>query len=137
MKLGRGENILNVGSTAGMIAMQRFAAYGASKSLVIAFCYALRAELAPYGVNVTCLTLGIVQTKFAEASGVAFHRGKSSLKKVFAEKKGVAPDVVARAGITGMYRGKAQILIGRGARRAVLASLLVPSHWLPRLGNNF
>ena len=62
--------ILNVGSTAGMVPSVRFASYGASKSYVNTFTYALAAELKPYGVTVTCLTPGATQTKFAQAGGI-------------------------------------------------------------------
>jgi short-subunit dehydrogenase len=132
---GRG-NILNVGSTAGMMATVRFAAYGASKAFVNQFSYALRAELAPT-VNVTCLTPGAVSTKFAEAAGIdEFHR-PSLLKHWFATGKASSPVDVARAGYRGLRAGEAQVLVGLGSTSAWLASRLLPPSLIPRLVKHF
>ena len=136
MKTRGSGSILNVGSTAGMVPMSRFASYGGSKSYVNNFSYALRAELAPYGVNVTCLTPGIVQTKFAHAAGIDNFEGKSMLKDVFAKNGAATPESVAEAGIKGMYAKKAQVLTGKGARMAQIACMLVPPSMLPRFGKN-
>lgn len=132
---GRG-NILNVGSTAGMMATVRFAAYGASKAYVNQFSYALRAELAPT-VNVTCLTPGAVSTKFAEAARIDAFDKPSVLKHWFAAGKASSPVDVARAGYRGMRERKAQVLVGLGSTSAWLASRLLPPSLIPRLVKHF
>jgi short-subunit dehydrogenase len=132
---GRG-NILNVGSTAGMVPAVRFAAYGATKAYVNAFTVALREEMRPHGVAVTCLAPGPVQTKFAEAAEIDRFDGTSMLKKWFASGRGSTAEDVARAGYDGMRDGKAMVLAGTGSGLAALARHLVPQSLLPRLMKN-
>lgn len=129
---GRG-NILNVGSTAGMVPAGRFAIYGASKAYVNLFTVALRQELAEAGVNVTLLTPGATGTHFASTAGIDTFAGQSNLKTLFSKGQAADPADVARAGYEGMRRGKAHVLAGKGARLAALAARLVPLALMPRL----
>lgn len=64
---GRG-GILNVGSSAGMVATPQMAAYSASKAYVNLFSDALRSELLGTGVHCTCLAPGPVATEFFEVA---------------------------------------------------------------------
>ena len=64
---GRG-GILNIGSTAGMVATPQMAAYSASKAYVNLFSDALRTELKGTGVHCTCLAPGPVATEFFEVA---------------------------------------------------------------------
>lgn len=128
--------ILNVGSTAGMVPAVRFAAYGATKAYVNAFTAALREELRPHGVSVTCLAPGPVQTKFAETAEIDSFDGTSMLKKWFASGRGATAEEVARAGYDGMRDGKAMVLAGSGSGLAALAQHLIPQSLLPRLMKN-
>lgn len=136
MKQRRRGHILNVGSTAGMIPAPRLAAYGASKAYVNSFSYALRAELAPFSIKVTCLTPGTVQTKFAQSGDFLTFNGKSRLKGEYASGKASSPAEVAEAGYRGLIAGKAQVLVGRGARIASVASRLIAQRTLPNLLKN-
>lgn len=129
---GRGA-ILNVGSTAGMVPARRMAAYCASKAYVNAFTYALSAELAPFGVKVTCLTPGATATKFGEASGITRFKGKSMLKSMFRDGKAGSAASVARDAFTGLRTGRRQVLTGKGARLAGLISRFVPTSRIPDL----
>ncbi len=52
--------VVNVASTAGMIGMQKAAVYSAAKGGVIAFTKALAKEVGEYGINVNCVSPGIV-----------------------------------------------------------------------------
>lgn len=128
--------ILNVGSTAGMVPAVRFAAYGGTKAYVNAFTVALREEMRPNGVNVTCLAPGPVQTKFAETAKIDSFDGTSMLKKWFASGRGSTAEDVARAGYDGMREGKAMVLAGTGSGLAALAQHLIPQSLLPRLMKN-
>jgi short-subunit dehydrogenase len=132
---GRG-NILNVGSTAGMIPAARMAAYCATKSYVNTFSYALAAELAPFGVRVTCLTPGATATKFAESGGIADFKGQSMLKTMFATGKAGSPVEVARAGYAGLRAGKRHVLTGKGAKIAAIISRLIRQSSIPGLFKN-
>lgn len=134
-KRGHGA-ILNVGSTAGMVPSVRFASYGASKSYVNTFTYALAAELKPYGVTVTCLTPGATQTKFAQAGGIDAFDGKSLLHNMFQKNKAGSPVEVARAGYDALAAGKRQALVGKGAKFAAVLSRAVSQKNLPNLIRN-
>lgn len=128
--------ILNVGSTAGMVPSTRMAAYGASKSYVNTFTFALAAELKPYGVTVTCLTPGATQTKFAQAGGIDIFTGKSLLHNMFEKNKAGSPVEVARSGYDALAAGRVQARVGKGSTFAALAARLVSQKRLPALIKN-
>lgn len=129
---GRG-SILNMGSTAGMVPAPRLAAYCASKSYVNSFSYALRAELAPFGVNVTCLTPGLVQTKFGQGPGFKESAAKSMVAGTYASGKATSVHTVADAAYHGLRKGRAQVLVGKGSFMAAIACRLFSQPMLPRL----
>jgi len=52
--------IVSFGSTAGVIGMQGGVSYSAAKAGVIGFTRALAKEVAPYGINVNCVSPGVV-----------------------------------------------------------------------------
>ena len=54
----RSGKVINVGSVAGIIGMQKAAEYSAAKGGVIAFTKTLAKELAQYGINVNCVSPG-------------------------------------------------------------------------------
>lgn len=126
-------SMLNVGSTAGMLPACRFAAYSGSKAYVNAFSFALREELAPYGVNVSCLTPAAVATNFAAAADIDRFQGKSMLKDMFSKGKASSPVDVARAGFRGLRKGKAQILTGNNAWSVAVMFHLLPQARIPSL----
>lgn len=70
MKARGSGRILNVGSFAGLNATPYFASYAASKSYVLDYTLALRAELSGSGVVVTCLLPGYVRTDFDDNAGI-------------------------------------------------------------------
>jgi uncharacterized protein len=127
--------ILNVGSTAGMIPTPRIAAYGASKSYVNTFTYALAAELQPHGVTVTCLTPGATRTNFAHAGGIDTYAGKSMLHNIYTKGKAGSPTQVAQAGYDALLAGRRQALVGTGSTFAAIASRVVSQKHLPTLVN--
>lgn len=129
---GRG-SILNVGSIAGMVPTARFAPYSASKAYVNAFSVALRAELAPFGVVVTCLTPGPVATNFSKAAGIDTFPGASRLKRAFASGEASRPDAIAAAGYRGLREGRAHVLAGSLAWPSAILSRLVSQNFLARL----
>lgn len=59
---GRGARIVNVGSVAGRVAGPMLGAYHASKFGLAGFSEALRAELAPEGIQVVLVEPGVVDT---------------------------------------------------------------------------
>ncbi|MEM8496534.1 MAG: SDR family NAD(P)-dependent oxidoreductase [Pseudomonadota bacterium] len=126
-------SIINVGSTAGMMPMENFAAYGASKSYINALSYSMRAELAPYNVQVTCVTPAAVATSFAATANIDKAEGNSLLKRLFDSGRVSTPDEIAADAYKGFKQNKAQVLTGKNAWIAVLAPLLIPQRMLPRM----
>ena len=102
---GRGY-ILNVASTAAFQSIPYLSAYSASKTYVQYFSYALREELKPYGVSVSCLFPGPTDTKFFD---VAFENRDSEL---FRKQPMMPAAEVAALGIEGMEKGKKTIVPG-------------------------
>jgi NADP-dependent 3-hydroxy acid dehydrogenase YdfG len=59
-------DLINVGSVAGRVARATFSVYNASKFAVTAFSEALRQELAPDGIRVSCVEPGAVDTELID-----------------------------------------------------------------------
>jgi short-subunit dehydrogenase len=124
---GRGL-ILNVGSLAGNFALPFFASYAASKSYVLSFSLALRAELRSSGVSVSCILPGYVRTAFDDSAGIA-----SPAYRSFSEKNGMSASAVARAGLRAIARDKPYAIAGGRNKFAAAMSRLVPRSALPAL----
>lgn len=60
---GEGGHIVNTASMAGMVPLPHMGAYSASKYAVRGFTEALRMDLAPHGIGVSCLYPGAVKTQ--------------------------------------------------------------------------
>ena len=131
---GRG-NILNIGSAAGFVPVVRMAAYCASKSYVNNFSYALRTELAPFGVNVSCVTPTATKTNFAKAGGVDTYKGQSTLKNMFATNNVSTVESVAKQAYEGLGKRKASIMAGKGSAIAYIMSIF-PKSMIPGLLKN-
>lgn len=97
--------ILNVGSTAGMVEMPGFAAYGATKAYFNHLSEAVRGELAGTGVVLTALCPGPVETEFQAVAG-SDRRGKLPAA--------IHVDAVdcAEQAIDALKRGKARVIPG-------------------------
>ena len=100
------------------------------------FSFCLRAELAPYGVNVTCLTPCAVATNFAKAANIDTFSGKSMLKDVFSQGKASRVEDIAADGYAGLRKKKAHVLTGKGKFGVALMHRLIPMHKLPTLLKN-
>jgi NAD(P)-dependent dehydrogenase (short-subunit alcohol dehydrogenase family) len=75
MKAKGAGRIINMSSVAGVLSGAMTAPYAMTKHAVEAFTVALRAELAPYGIDVTKLNPGPYDTGFNDAmvDGIAGH----------------------------------------------------------------
>ncbi len=82
----KGSRIINVASLAAYAPLGNFAVYGATKSYVLNFTIALRAELMHKGIKVTALCPGSVSTEFANVASNGARKevlhGKSAEKTV-------------------------------------------------------
>lgn len=80
MKNAGAGHVINIGSIAGKEVYNNGNVYCATKHAVDALSKAMRIELAPYGVKVTAIHPGAVETEF---SIVRFHGDEEKAKKVY------------------------------------------------------
>jgi uncharacterized protein len=120
--------ILNVGSLAGGFALPYFASYAASKSYVLSYSLALRAELRSSGVSVSCILPGYVRTGFDDSAGIS-----SPAYRKFSERSGMEAEAVARAGLRALERDRPYSVAGAGNKIGAALSVLVPRSALPAL----
>ena len=71
-------HIINVASAVGRIAMANAATYSASKFAVVGFSEAMHSELAPSGVDVSCILPTVVATELG--TGITATRGMRACK---------------------------------------------------------
>jgi short-subunit dehydrogenase len=116
--------ILNVGSTAGFVPGPLMSVYYASKAYVLSFSEALVAELAGTGVSVTVLCPGPTRTQFSSTA-------HSSDSKLFEGGRVMDPGPVARAGLVGLFAGKAIVVPGF-QNKLMIQALRIAPRWLVR-----
>src|SRR6266571_7174720 len=63
---GRGGVVINVSSVAGLIGLQRMAAYCAAKGAIISLTRAMAADFAPHGIRVNCIAPGTTMTPLGQ-----------------------------------------------------------------------
>jgi short-subunit dehydrogenase len=100
------------------------ALYGSSKKYLRGLAAALREELLPWGVNVTCVAPGAVATDL-------YNRDTGAAR--LAARLGVLrdPATVAEAALRGMFRRRGLVLPGAGAKLMAVGSAATP-RWLVR-----
>lgn len=126
LKKQRKSIIMNVGSMAGMFAVPYKTIYAASKSFILSFSIALREELKPYGIKVSCLCPGGTLTNKEVIKRI--EKG-GALKKMFS----MTPDKLANLSIKDILKGKAIIIPAWYNKFFVLISKLIPNSVLPAL----
>lgn len=113
----RSGHIVNVASIAGLLGAPLEAAYSASKFAVVGFSEALSIEARAFGVRVSVVSPGPVDTGFFEARGHPYSR--SSPRPISAE---AVADAVLRA----IDRGRFEAIVPAPLRSATLLRTLVP-----------
>jgi short-subunit dehydrogenase len=121
--------VLNVASTAAFQPLPGQAAYAASKSLVLSYSHAVRAETHGSGVTVTALCPGPVETEFSRAAGVEDEEFSNALPRFM----WLSADKVARAGVKGLARGQAVVIPGLPNRATAFVGRHVPHRLVARL----
>jgi len=134
MRARRSGRILLMASISAWRAFPGIAYYGGSKTYLRGFAQALRCELAPYGVSVTCLAPGATDTGLYDPTVVDMER---------ARRYGVMmdPGKVADAGLAALFADRAECVPGFFNRLATVAMRFVPQRvidvvrrrapWLP------
>lgn len=128
--------IVWIGSLAGRLALPFQAHYSATKAATAALSDAMRMELAPYGVTVTCVEPGDIATGFTDARRSVVPEGSPYAGRMRAclaaveeqERSAPAPEVVAAAvlDLIRSERPPARRPVGRWARTMALLARLVP-----------
>jgi short-subunit dehydrogenase len=134
MRARRRGRILLMASISAWRAFPGIAYYGGSKTYLSSFAAALRSELAPYGVTVTCLAPGATDTGLYDPNVVPLERARRYGVMMAAGK-------VADAGLRALFAGKAECVPGLFNRLSTLAMWLAPQRlidavrrrapWLP------
>ena len=97
-------NIINVASVAGFQPLPYMATYGASKAFVDSFSLAVGAEARKFGVHVTSVCPGPVETNFFRVAGSdAVKIGKSA-----------KPEDVVKAALAASDKGRARVVLAVG-----------------------
>lgn len=122
MRTRRRGHILVVSSISAWNDFPSIALYGASKLYLRSFARALRFELEPYGVNVTCVAPGATATNLYSQTGVPV--AVAVKFRVMRDAAGVARDAV-----NAMFKRKALVLPGIGAKLMAWGMALAPG-WL-------
>jgi short-subunit dehydrogenase len=103
-KRGKG-HILNVSSISAVMPYPTISFYGPTKSFLRNYSRALRTELKPIGINVTCLLPGAMDTGL-----LAVYNAKLAIAKRIRVVK--HPEKVARAGIKALFRNRSECIPG-------------------------
>lgn len=130
-KRGFGE-ILNVGSFAGLNATPFFASYAATKTYVLNYSLALRAELGSAGITVCCLLPGYVRTDFDANAGIESDKYKS-----FSHANSMGASEVARLGLRALASRKPAVIAGARNRIAAFLFGLLPRSAPPMIMKKF
>ena len=96
--------IINIASMSGKFPLPFQSFYSASKAAVINFTHALRTEVAPHNIKVTCVLFSEIRTNFTEHrirnnvddKAYKYRLAKSVAKYEYAEQLGAEPDWVAQ-----------------------------------------
>jgi uncharacterized protein len=123
--------ILNVASISAVMPYPVISLYGPSKTFVRSFTRALRTEMKPDNVYVTCLLPGATATALYDT-----HRVNIPL----AMKLGIMkkPGSVAQAGVKALFAGRAECIPGTVNKLVIIMLPFVPHFvisWLYRLRN--
>lgn len=142
LRASRG-HIVWIGSLAGRIALPFQAHYSATKAAIAALSDALRIELAPHGVRVTCVEPGDFSTGFTDARTVTRVENspyRESLERCLAavdeqERGGPKPEWVGRVveELTRMERPPARRPVGQFARTMCALVRVLPDRLRERI----
>ncbi|MHB8658002.1 MAG: SDR family NAD(P)-dependent oxidoreductase [Solirubrobacteraceae bacterium] len=117
--------VLNISSTAGMQPLPYSAGYSAAKAYVLTFSEALHQELNGFGVTVTVMCPGPVQTDFWQISGWEVAGGQS-FERAVPRPAWISAETAARAAVEGLHAGRRVVVPGIQVRTAMRAARYIP-----------
>ena len=116
----KGSNLIQVASASAFLPQKEFAVYAASKSFVLSFTRALRAEVKDKGIKVTAVCPGPVDTEFLTISNEG--RKEKKLKNLVT----VNPKVVAIKALRDAKEGKELSIYGVPMNAVYIAAKVLP-----------
>ncbi|WP_221028934.1 SDR family NAD(P)-dependent oxidoreductase [Actomonas aquatica] len=117
----RGGAIMNVASVVAFQPTPLMATYGATKAFVLHWSHALRAELAPVGVEVMAVCPGSTQSAFHDEAGMS----RGSMGDAFTQ----TADQVVEEAMRALRRGKAHVVTGWLNKVQCWLSARLPLTW--------
>lgn len=135
VKRKQGGHIVNVSSAAGYYASAGMLGYNTSKFAVFGFTEALREDMRPFGIGVTTICPGIVDTNIISQTRMAGAEDEDAIRsridKLYV-KRGYGPDKVAKAIVKAVKKNKGILPVTPEAWVLYLMNRISPSlsHWL-------
>ena len=129
--------LINMASTAGLIAAGRMGAYNVSKFGVVGLSETLYAELKRHNVGVTVVCPWFVKTNLLDTGRFVLPKDKAGGAMLMAQSS-LTPEKVADYAVRRMYRGKLYAVTGFRARQMWLMKRHFPqffadfSEWMQR-----
>ncbi len=126
---GVGGQIVNIASAAGLVGFPGMAAYGATKSAVLALGESLRAELAGLKIGVTTVCPGFVQTPIAQKVTLFGRMDHPKVRRNVESgftRNNLQPETVARTALRGALKNQALVVVGRDARSGYWTKRVAP-----------
>jgi NAD(P)-dependent dehydrogenase (short-subunit alcohol dehydrogenase family) len=127
-----GGHVVNVASAAGYVSNSGLAAYSTTKFGVVGLSEALREELAPHGIGVTCICPGIIDTPITRVAKLVGPAASDDVRKRMVEsyqRRGYGPERVAKNVLRAVERNRGVAPITPEAWVMYYAKRFVPGLW--------
>ena len=101
--------MVNVASAAGYVSNASLAAYSTTKFGVVGLSEALRQELAPHGIGVTCICPGVIDTPITRVAKLVGPAATEGIRKRMIEshrRRGYGPERVAKNVLRAVERNR-------------------------------
>lgn len=135
IRSGRAGHVVNLSSAAGLLANPQLSAYSATKFAVLGLSEALRMEMKPYGIGVTAVCPGIIDTAITQNSPIRGDGDTAERRKRLAsayQKRGYPADRVAHNILRAVERNRAVAPVAAEAHLLYALSRATPplARWL-------
>jgi len=137
VRRGRGGHVVNVASAAAYAPLPAQSAYAATKFAILGLSESLQAELSPFGIGVTAICPGFIDTAIVKTSrlrGVAAEPENRRRTIAFYRRRNYAPERVARNLLKAVQRNRTVAPISPEAWGMYYGMRAVPAlfRWLNR-----
>lgn len=126
-----GGHIIQMASAAAFMPQAGFSLYAATKAFVLSYSRSLGRELAPYGVSVTSVCPGPVDTEFFDRA--SSNQEEAPFKKIFMAK----PEKVVAKAIKDAATGRDMSIYGFFMKAFYIVTKLIPQGLLIRIAGRF